>query len=157
MSFNLRKNIRALDRVDIQLIELLTENARISVTDLARHVGMSAPSVNERLKRLEESGVISGYRVEVNPEALGYTLMAMVRIRHQPGKLKQLEQLLQSMPEFVECDKVTGEDCFIARLYMTDIAELDPILDKVSEIADTNTSIVKSTPIKRRLPPLATL
>lgn len=154
MSFNLRKNERSLDSVDIQLIDLLSQNARISVADLARRVAMSAPSINERMKRLEEVGAISGYRVEINPEALGYSMMALVRMRPHPGKLKQVESLIREIPEFVECDKVTGEDCFIARLYLRDISELDPILDSVSEIADTNTAIVKATPVKRRLPPL---
>lgn len=154
MSFNLRNMEKPLDAVDIQLIDLLSQNARISVADLSRRVSMSAPSINERLKRLEESGVISGYRVEINPEALGYSLMALVRMRHHPGKLHNLEVLIQEMPEFVECDKVTGEDCFIARLYLRDISQLDPVLDRVAEIADTNTAIVKATPVKRRLPPL---
>lgn len=154
MSFVLGNKNRVLDDTDVLIITLLSKNARISVADLARQVGMSAPSVNERIKRLEESGVIAGYRVEIDPVALGYSLMALVRIRHRPGKLQELKALIEQMPEFVECDKVTGEDCFVARLYMRDISELDPILDRVSEIADTSTAIVKSTPVKRRLPPL---
>lgn len=151
MRNNLRKEEFALDGIDTKLIELLYANARTPVTDLARAVGMSAPSVNERLKRLEESGVIAGYRVEVNPKVLGYSLMAIVRMRQLPGKLKALEALISSIPKFVECDKVTGEDCYVARLYLKDISELDPILDRVSELADTNTAIVKSTPVTRRL------
>lgn len=151
MANDLQKNNRVPDGVDIQLIELLNENARSSVADLARAIGMAAPSVNERLKRLEESGVITGYRVEVNPVALGYSLLAIVRMRHHPGKIKQLESLIDAIPEFVECDKVTGDDCYIARLYLKDITQLDPILDQVSDLAETNTVIVKSTPIKRRL------
>lgn len=140
-----------LDGTDVKLIELLYDNARTPIAELARAVGMTAPSVNERLKRLEENGVISGYRIEVNPVVLGYRLMAIVRMRQHPGKVKQLESLIESIAEFVECDKVTGDDCYIARLYLQDISDLDPILDRVAEIADTNTAIVKSTPVKRRL------
>lgn len=151
MAYDIKNPYRGLDAIDTKLITLLYENARTSVADLARAVQMTPPSVNERLKRLEESGVISGYRVEVNPEALGYRLMAIVRMRQLPGKLKQLEALIASIPEFVECDKVTGDDCYVARLYLKDIADLDPILDRVAELADTNTAIVKSTPVKRRL------
>ncbi|SBS40053.1 HTH-type transcriptional regulator LrpC [Marinomonas spartinae] len=151
MRNNLKKEKSILDGIDSKLIEELYTNTRTPVTELARAVGMTAPSVNERLKRLEESGVISGYRVEVNPVVLGYSLMAIVRMRQLPGKLKALEALIQSIPEFVECDKVTGDDCYIARLYLKDISQLDPILDQVSELADTNTAIVKSTPVKRRL------
>lgn len=151
MDSSYQKQSRAIDAIDARLIELLNENARASIAELARAVGMTAPSVNERIKRLEESGVIAGYRVEINPQALGYTLMAIVRMRQQPGKIKQLEALIKQMPEFVECDKVTGDDCFIARLYLKDISQLDPILDRISDCAETNTTIVKSTPVKRRL------
>ncbi|MCZ2721610.1 Lrp/AsnC family transcriptional regulator [Marinomonas sp. 15G1-11] len=151
MQNHLKKEIIHLDGIDSRLIELLYENARTPVTELSRAVGMTAPSVNERLKRLEEKGVIAGYRIEVNPTVLGYSLIAIVRMRPLPGKLKALEALIVSIPEFVECDKVTGEDCYIARLYLKDISDLDPILDRFSELADTNTAIVKSTPVKRRL------
>jgi Lrp/AsnC family leucine-responsive transcriptional regulator len=151
MRNSLRKNEIDLDAIDTKLIRLLNENARTPVTELAREVGMTAPSVNERIKRLEENGVIVGYRVEINPIALGYDLMAIVRMRQLPGKMKALEAQINAIPEIVECDKVTGDDCYIVRLYLKDISELDPILDSISELADTNTAIVKSTPVKRRL------
>ncbi len=151
MRNHLRNQEIQLDGTDRKLIELLYENARTPIAELARAVGMTAPSVNERLKRLEDNGVIDGYRIEVNPVALGYSLMSIVRMRQHPGKHKQLEALINSIPEFVECDKVTGDDCYIARLYLKNISDLDPILDRVAEIADTSTAIVKSTPIKRRL------
>ncbi len=83
--------------------------------------------------------MIAHYRVEVNPAALGYGLMAIVRMRQLPGKMKELEAQISSIAEIVECDKVTGDDCYIARLYLKDISELDPILDSISELADTNT------------------
>ncbi|MCV2401862.1 Lrp/AsnC family transcriptional regulator [Marinomonas sp. C2222] len=140
-----------LDAIDKQLIKLLYDNARTPVTELAREIGMTAPSINERLKRLEENGAITGYRVDIEPAVLGYSLMAIVRMRQLPGKWKELEALIQAIPEFVECDKVTGEDCYIAKLYLKDISDLDPILNQVAELADTNTAIVKSSPIKRRL------
>ncbi|MFT4573942.1 Lrp/AsnC family transcriptional regulator [Marinomonas primoryensis] len=151
MRNDLKKEDAHLDGIDTRLIELLYDNARTPVTELARAVGMTAPSVNERLRRLEDSGVIAHYRVEVNPAALGYGLMAIVRMRQLPGKMKELEAQINSIAEIVECDKVTGDDCYIARLYLKDISELDPILDSISELADTNTAIVKSTPVKRRL------
>jgi Lrp/AsnC family leucine-responsive transcriptional regulator len=151
MRKSLRKNDIDLDATDTKLIRLLNDNSRTSVTELAREVGMTAPSVNERIKRLEENGVIVGYRVDINPAALGYGLMAIVRMRQLPGKMKELEAQINSIPEIVECDKVTGDDCYIARLYLKDISQLDPILDSISELADTNTAIVKSTPVKRRL------
>ena len=151
MRNDLRKNDIHLDGIDTKLIELLYDNARTPMSELARSVSMTAPSVNERLKRLEESGVIAGYRVDIDPLALGYSLIAIVRMRQLPGKMHELEAQINLIPEIVECDKVTGDDCYIARLYLKNISELDPILDSISDLADTNTSIVKSTPMKRRL------
>lgn len=155
MRSNLKNEGKALDGIDAKLVTLLNDNARMSIAELGRAVNMSSPSVNERLKRLEEAGVISGYTVNLNPEQIGYTLQAIVRMRQLPGKLKELEELIQSIPQFIECDRVTGEDCFYARLCLTDIHQLDEILNRVCEIAETNTSIVKSTPVKRRQVPLS--
>ena len=152
MANNIRnKNI---DDVDVQLIELLAKNARTPVSELSRIVEMSAPSVTERVRKLEESGVISGFTIELDPTALGYNLVAIVRIRPLPGQLHIVEKLIEEIPEFVECDKVTGDDCFFARLYLKDIEALDPILDKITDRAETNTSIVKKTSVRRRLPQL---
>ncbi len=138
------------DAIDSRLLALLDDNARISVAEMARAVNMSSPSINERLKRMEELGVINKYSLELDPESLGYPLTALVRMRQYPGKLKQLEALIQDIPEIIECDKVTGEDCFYARICFQSMPQLDDILDQVSALADTNTSIVKSTPVKRR-------
>ncbi|MEK1929434.1 MAG: Lrp/AsnC family transcriptional regulator [Pararhizobium sp.] len=143
-----------LDDIDRRLLDILSTNARISLKDLAQEAGLSSPSTADRLRRLEDRGVITGFTVGVNPAALGYALQAVVRVRPMPGMLHIVEKLIQDTPEFVECDKVTGDDCFIAKLLVRDMEQLDTILDKVAERAQTNTSIVKSTPVKRRLPPL---
>jgi Lrp/AsnC family leucine-responsive transcriptional regulator len=143
-----------LDKLDRQIIEILASDARISVKDLANRVNLSSPSTSERLKRLEERGVIRAFTVEIDPQALGYTLQAIVRVRPMPGKLHIVQKLIQEIPEFTECDKVTGDDCFVCRLYLLSIAELDGILDRVAESAETSTAIVKAQPVKRRLPPL---
>ncbi|MGF7006307.1 Lrp/AsnC family transcriptional regulator [Aminobacter sp. BE322] len=143
-----------LDDIDRRIVEILVEDARISLKELAQRVGLSSPSASERLKRLEERGVIRGFTIEVDPTALGYTLQAIVRIRPLPGKLHVVQDLIQQIPQFSECDKVTGDDCFIARLHIRSIDELDKILDQITDKAETNSSIVKAQPVKRRLPPL---
>lgn len=143
-----------LDDIDRRIVEALSLDARISVKELAQAIGLSSPSTSERVKRLEERGVIRAFTVELSPEALGYTLQAIVRVRPLPGKLHVVQQLIADIPEVVECDKVTGEDCFIARLFVRDIGELDGILDGIADKAETNTAIVKSQPVKRRTPPL---
>lgn len=143
-----------LDDIDRALLAALAEDGRAAVSELARTVGLSAPSTSERLRRLEAQGVIGGYTVRIDPRALGYTLQAIVRVKPLPGQLHLVEEVIRRIPEFVECDKVTGDDCFIARLYLHTIEQLDEILAKVTERAETSTAIIKSTPVARRLPPL---
>ncbi|AYG64975.1 MULTISPECIES: Lrp/AsnC family transcriptional regulator [unclassified Rhizobium] len=145
----------SLDEIDQRMLEALARNARISLKELAEAAGLSSPSAAERLRRLEERGIISGFTVDIAPEAIGYPLQAIVRIRPLPGQLHVVERIIQETSEFIECDKVTGDDCFIGRLVVRSMGELDGILDKIAERAETNTSMIKATPVKRRLPPLS--
>jgi Lrp/AsnC family transcriptional regulator, leucine-responsive regulatory protein len=144
-----------LDDTDRLLLASLAEDARLPVSELARNVGLSAPATADRLRRLDSQGVIERFTVQLDPRALGYTLQAIVRVKPLPGQLHLVEEVIRRIPEFVECDKVTGDDCFICRLYLRSIDQLDEILSKVTERAETSTAIVKSTPVPRRLPPLA--
>jgi len=142
------------DDIDHLLISALMSDSRRSLKALAQVSGLSSPSVAERLRRLEERGVIKGYTVDVEPKSFGYLLQAIVRIRPLPGQLQEVERQIQAIPQFTECDKVTGDDCFIARLHVRDMEQLDTLLDRLNHHAETNTAIVKKTPIKRRLPPM---
>lgn len=143
------------DEIDQLLIGALMEDSRLSLKALAQISGLSAPSVGERLRKLEERGVIRGYTLEIDPKAFGYLLQAIVRVRPLPGRLHEVERLIQSIPEFTECDKITGDDCFVARLCVRDMEQLDALLDRLNGQAETNTAIVKKTPVKRRLPPMS--
>jgi len=146
--------MQAVDDIDRAMIEALAGNSRISLKELAQAVGLSSPSAAERLRRLEDRGVVTLFTIDLDPAAIGYPLQAIVRVRPLPGQLHIVERIIQDTPEFIECDKVTGDDCFIARLVVRSMGELDSILDKVAERAETNTSMIKSSPVKRRLPPL---
>ncbi|MFJ7885102.1 Lrp/AsnC family transcriptional regulator [Pseudomonas sp. NPDC096917] len=142
------------DEIDQLLITALMEDSRKSLKALAALSGLSSPSVAQRLLKLEEREVIKGYTVEVDPKAFGYQLQAIIRIRPLPGQLQEVERQIQNIPQFTECDKVTGEDCFIARLYERSIEQLDTLLDNLNAYAETNTAIIKKSPVKRRLPPM---
>jgi len=147
-------NSDRIDETDQTLLDALAVNSRLSLKELAQAAGMSSPSAAERLRRLEERGIIRAFSIDIDPAALGYPLQAIVRVRPLPGQLHIVEKLIQETPEFIECDKVTGDDCFIARLVVRSMGELDGILDKIAERAETNTSMIKSSPVKRRLPPV---
>ena len=119
------------DEIDQLLLNALMEDSRRSLKALAQISGLSSPSVAERLRRLEERGVIRSYTVEVDPRHFGYQLQAIVRVRPLPGKLQEVERQIQSIPEFTECDKITGEDCFVARLHVRSMEQLDELLDRI--------------------------
>lgn len=141
-----------LDALDVKLIKALVADARISNAQLARLVGLSPPSVSERLKRLEEAGIIEGYAARINPRAVGLAIAAWLRIRPVPGELKRVAELLDELPEIVECDRITGEDCFVARAHVRSVGDLEKLIDALIPYAMTNTSIIQSTPVKPRLP-----
>jgi len=143
-----------LDVTDVRILDALVNDARISIADLARSVGLSSPSVSERIKRLEETGVIEGYTLTINPKAVGLPIAAWLRIRPIPGQLKKVADILRGMREIVECDRITGEDCFVARAHVQSVDDLEKLIDQVIPYAMTNTSIIQSSPVKRHLPPI---
>ena len=143
-----------IDEIDQKIIEALADHARLSIKELAQQVGLSSPSASERLRRLEERGVVARFTVDLELKAIGYPLQAIVRIRPLPGKLHIVQRLIEDIPQITECDKVTGDDCFIARLHVRSIEQLDEILDRIADKAETSTAIVRAQPVKRRLPPL---
>ncbi len=143
-----------LDRVNLRLLAELQADPRLPMTELGRRVGMSSPAVTERVRRLEESGVIRGYRLDIDPAAIGLPLTAFVRVRPNSGQLPRVAQLARNIPEVIECHRITGEDCFIIKVLLPEIGRLDHILDRFLLLGTTTTSIVQSTPVPPRSAPL---
>lgn len=143
------------DRTNIEILRLLQKNPRMSIAELARKIGMSNPAAKERVRRLEKSGVIAGYRLELDPKAAGHEITAFVRIRPLPGRLPKIAALAQRIPEVVECHRITGEDCFILKVHLPDIGSLDRVLDRFLVHGQTATSIVQSSPVPPRAPSIA--
>lgn len=150
-SLQIEKSV--LDDVDAQLLRMLHENARTSIADIARALNMSAPSVSERLRQLKEFGIIQSFTVEIDPKLLGYALSFYVRIRPLPGQLDKVVATIHRIEEIVECDRVTGDDCFIAKVHVRSTDELERVINQLIPYAQTNTSLMQSSPVKRRLPP----
>ena len=150
----LRYQNGAPDAVDRAILALLAGNARISTAELARGVALSPPSVAERVRRLEEAGIIEGYAAMLDTKALGYPLAAYLRIRPIPGKLQKTIEVIEGIDAIIECHRVTGEDCFIAKAVAASVEDLERIIDRIIPFAMTNTSIIQSSPVKHRLPPI---
>ena len=149
----MESNLLADDK-NVDLLSLLQSDPRMSISELSRRVKLSAPAVKERVTRLEEAGIIVGYRLELNPKALGFPVTAFVRIRPMPGQLPKIIALAQSMPEVSECHRITGEDCFILKVHLDALENLDVVLDRFLAFGQTTTSIIQSSPVPPRGPPL---
>lgn len=149
------KNISPLlDAINVRLLRELQGHPRLPMSALARRVRMSAPAVTERVKRLEDAGVIAGYRLEVDPNALGLPMTAYVRIRPAPGQLLKVAEVADRTPEVVECHRITGEDCFLLKVHVPRVDDLEEILDRFLAFGQTTTSIVQSSPVPLRDLPL---
>jgi Lrp/AsnC family leucine-responsive transcriptional regulator len=139
-----------VDRTDWRLIEALQRDGRASYADLARIVAMSPSAVAERVRRLEESGVISGYRATVDPERVGLTVMAFVRLRYPTGNYRPFHALLDSTPEVVEAHHVTGEDCFVLKVLARSMRHLEEVTGRIAGLGSVTTSVVYSSPLTGR-------
>jgi Lrp/AsnC family leucine-responsive transcriptional regulator len=143
-----------LDSVNLRLLSELQADGRITLAQLGRRVGLSAPAVAERVQRLERAGVIRGYHAELDPRALGFPVAAIVRIRPSPGRLQRIPEIARETPEVAECYRITGEDCYLLRIQLRSIDDLEEVLDRFTPFGLTTTSIVHSAPVPRRGPPL---
>ncbi len=139
-----------IDPTNLRLLAELQADARLSQAELGRRVGLSAPAVAERLARLERDGVIAGYRTEVDPRALGYTLAAVLRMRPAPRQIPKVAAVARDTPEVVECHRVTGEDCFYMKLHVRSVEHLEEVIDGFTPYGQTTTSIIQSSPVPRR-------
>ena len=143
-----------LDPVNRRLLQELQADGRLSMAELGRRVNLSPPSVAERVQRLERARVITGYRAEVDPKAIGFPVAAVVRIRPTTRQLQKIPELARTIPEVVDCLRITGEDCFFVRLQLRSLDDLEGILDQFIVLGQTTTSIIHSTPVAGRPLPL---
>ena len=145
-----RSGFFALDDVNRRLLAELQRDARLSLAELGRRVNLSSPAVAERLQRLEDAGAIVGYHAELDPRALGLPLTAIIRIRPAPRELQKVAALARETPEVVECNRITGEDCFIMKLHLRDVQHLEEVIDRFVVFGQTTTSILQSSPVPAR-------
>lgn len=134
-----------LDPTDIAIIEVMQENGRIAISELGRRVGLSQPATSERVKRLEEKGVIAGYGARIDAAALGLGMMAVVRLRTTHEHIRACLKLFSEMPHVMEVLRLTGEDCFLLKVLVPTPAELETIVDTIARYGAVTTSLVLSS------------
>ncbi|MHA7984216.1 Lrp/AsnC family transcriptional regulator [Rathayibacter sp. CAU 1779] len=143
-----------LDAVDRAILAELISDARLPMSEVARRVGVSAPTAAERLRKLEAAGVISGYQAVIDPAALGLPVSAWVRVRPATGQLPRVAELAQKTPAVTECHRTTGEDCFLMHVHAPTVADLEEILDSFLLYGQTVTAVTVSPPVPPRSVPL---
>lgn len=139
-----------MDMTDHKIIEILQEDGRISMKDLGKIVGLTSPAVSERVKRLEEAGIIEGYKAIISPDALGRVIKAFIHISLPNNMYKKFINEARKDPRIVECHHITGDDCSVLKVIVKDMYELEEVIDSIKEIGSTKTSVILSTPIQSK-------
>jgi Lrp/AsnC family transcriptional regulator, leucine-responsive regulatory protein len=132
----------ALDRLDWRILEALQSNARITNTELGKQIGLSQPAVTARIRRLEEQGVIEGYGARINPGLVGRGIAAFVRIRTSHAEIRHCLSAFEAMPEVIEAHRITGEDCFVVRIVVEEMTQLEAAIDALARFGPVTTSVV---------------
>lgn len=136
-----------MDAINHKIIDILQKDGRISFAELAKAVHLSAPAVAERVKRLEEAGIITGFKATVNLEKMGFVISVMVQVKVFLGKEAQFMRMTKARPEVLECYNVTGEKAFIIKVAVKTMSQLDALLEDFSQISETNSMVILSTVI----------
>ena len=145
------ENKKLLDEVGWQILRALQEDARLSFAELGRRVGLSLPAVAERVRRLEEAGIITGYRAEVNMAKIGLPIMVFIRLNTPRDQYPALIALLNNLPQALECHHLTGPESFIIKIVVASIADLETLIGQLSAYGQTTTSIVLSSPFSKKM------
>lgn len=138
------------DATDWRILDVLQRDGRASFAELARAVSMSASAVTERVRRLEEAGVIQGYAAVVAPENIGLPILAFVRLRYPNGNYKPFHDLVDATPQILEAHHVTGDDCFVIKVAARSMSHLEEISGRIGTLGSVTTSVVYSSPLPRR-------
>jgi Lrp/AsnC family leucine-responsive transcriptional regulator len=142
-----------LDELDRRIVGELQREGRLTMAELGRRVSLSPPAVADRVQRLERRGVITGYHARVDPKAVGYPVAAVVRVAPAQGQLQKIRDVARDTTEVIECHRITGEDCFLLKLHLRSLDDLEGVLDRFTPFGRTTTSLVHSSPVDNR--PLA--
>ncbi|MFD6280431.1 Lrp/AsnC family transcriptional regulator [Streptomyces sp. NPDC060209] len=141
-----------LDDVDWAIIDLLQREARISLSELGRRVNLSQSATTERVRNLEALGVITGYHATIDLTAVGYPVLAVVRLKYPGNRHQPLRKLLAERREILECLRTTGDDCYTLKVAATSMEHLEALMDELAGFGSTSTSVVYSQTLPSRGP-----
>mgnify|MGYP003611194156 CR=1 FL=1 len=142
---------KLLDDIGRQILRALQEDARISFSELGRRVGLSSPAVAERVRRMEEGGIIQGYRALVSYERLGFPITAFIRVSTPASRMHEADLIAEKIPAVLECHPPTGTDCLILKVVVSSVGHLEEVINQMGHYGQTTTSIVLSSPVTSRI------
>lgn len=140
-----------LDQIDWKILKELQEDARTSFAELGRRVGLTTPAVIERVRKLEDAKIITGYRAEIDTAKVGLPIMAFMRMSISGVDYSHIIEVAKNSSEVIECHRGTGGDSFIMKIAVADVEHLQNLIDKLTPYGITTTSIVLSSPVKSRV------
>ena len=143
-----------LDDINRNLLDILQEEGRLSYRELGERVALSAPAVAERVRKLEDAGVIRGYRAVVDYAELGFPIQCIIRL-NTTGDASTVDEIVQGIPEVIEANRVTGSESHVIRAFVRTTGHLEDLLHQLWTTGDSITSIVTSSPVPRRAMSLA--
>jgi Lrp/AsnC family transcriptional regulator, leucine-responsive regulatory protein len=147
------KQRQELDRLDWKILDALQQNARITNTQIGRRIGLSQPAVTARIQRLEERGVITGYTARIAAKLVGAEVSAFIRLNAPHSAIRACLAEFEAMPEVVEMHRITGVDCFIAKVVVFDMLQLEAAIDRIAQFGPVTTSVVLASYTGKPIPP----
>ena len=141
---------RLVDDIGWRILATLQADARLSFSELGRRVGLSPPAAAERVRRLEDAGIIRAYRAEVDPEKLGFPITAIIRVSVPEQHFARLKALVLQLPEALECHHVTGPDALVVKVTATSVGHLEKVIEQLGRYGTPTTSIILSSPVSLR-------
>lgn len=140
-----------IDSINWQILKTLQQNSRIALKEIAAQVGLSSPTVAERILKMEEAEIIEGYGTRVNMEALGYPLGVYISIKIRFGQVQRFEEFIPTVPEISECHKLTGHDCMLMKGYVRDPKHLEELNSRLAAYGELTTSLILNSIVKRKV------
>lgn len=140
-----------MDSTDIKILKILQENGRVSMKELGKQVSLTSPAVSERVKRLEEKGIITGYKAVVNPNMLNKSIKAFINIAIKSDRYKSFLEYVPERDYIYQCHHITGGDCMTIQVMVRDMEELESVIDDLKKFGNTETNLILSSPVKSKI------
>jgi Lrp/AsnC family transcriptional regulator, leucine-responsive regulatory protein len=139
-----------VDEIDLAILKSLQENARLPFAEVGRAIGLTAPAISERVRKMEDAGIITGYHAAVDNTRAGLPIMVFVQLGLIPGRGREVSEMIRDLPEVLECHHVTGQDCFVIKAAVPDMEGLQVLIEHLGHFGKTTTSVVLNAPVTRR-------